>query len=223
MSRVWTAIARATSVLRDGLAVVGLAAALLAVAPDAGVAPGSETNPPPVSSADPDARPVAPPIEIDVVLIDPRRQALAGDLSQRYRVAFEAAEDVVDAVYLAGDQVGIDPLLVLAVIAVESSFNPIAESLAGAKGLMQIVPRYHEDKLRPHGGSDAIMDPAINILVGTRILHQYVRLSGGLEAGLRRYNGSTSDPSSGYAQKVLAERERLRQVVAQVERTQLAY
>jgi soluble lytic murein transglycosylase-like protein len=223
MCRRWTALARASAVVHDVAVVAGLAAVLLAAAHDVGVAPGSETVPPPVSSADPGVLPMAPPVEIAIAPIDPRRQALAGELSQRYRIAFDAAETVVDAAYLAGDEVGTDPLLVLAVIAVESSFNPIAESLAGAKGLMQIVPRYHEDKLRAHGGSGAILDPAVNILVGARILDQYVRRSGDLEAGLRRYNGSSSDPSSRYTRKVLAERERLRQVVAQVERTQVAY
>ena len=81
-------------------------------------------------------------------------------------------------------EVGLDPLLVLAVIAVESRFNPIAESGMGAKGLMQIIPRFHLDKLRAAGGEDAVFDPESNILVGARILQEYVYRTGTLDAGL---------------------------------------
>ena len=99
-------------------------------------------------------------------------------------------------------------------IAVESRFNPIAESGMGAKGLMQIIPRFHLDKLRAAGGEDAVFDPESNILVGARILQEYVYRTGTLEAGLqsvqrrlaRRARRSTRS-------KVMAERERLEQVV----------
>jgi hypothetical protein len=109
--------------------------------------------------------------------------------------------------------VGLDPLLVLAVISVESRFNPIAESVMGAKGLMQIIPKYHLDKLREAGGEDAVLDPESNIQVGTRILQEYVYRTGTLEAGLQFYNGALRDNSAQYAHKVLAERARLEQVL----------
>jgi soluble lytic murein transglycosylase-like protein len=102
---------------------------------------------------------------------------------------------------------------VLAVISIESRFNPIAESGMGAKGLMQIIPRFHRAKLEAHGGEDAVLDPESNILVGTRILQEYVYRTGTLEAGLQRYNGASRDSSAGYAQKVMAERNRLESVM----------
>jgi len=142
-------------------------------------------------------------------------RALANYVSRRYRIAPDVIEQFVGAAYDAGRQVGLDPLLILAVMAVESRFNPVAESLVGAKGLMQVVPRHHLDKLLEHGGEEAVLDPMINIALGARILKEYIRRTGSLEAGLQFYNGALADPSSQYAQKVFAEKERLQQAVRQ--------
>ena len=142
-------------------------------------------------------------------------RALANYVSRKYRIAPDVTEQFVGAAYDAGRQVGLDPLLILAVMAVESRFNPVAESLMGAKGLMQVIPRHHLDKLLEHGGEEAVLDPMINIALGARILKEYVRRTGSLEAGLQFYNGALADASSQYAQKVLAEKERLQQAVRQ--------
>jgi len=144
---------------------------------------------------------------------EPGSPALIQHLSRRFTVAHEAIEEVVGTAHRAAREVGLDPLLVLAVIAVESRFNPIAESVRGAKGLMQIIPRYHLAKLEEHGGEAAALDPQSNILVGARILQEYVYRFGSLEAGLQFYNGAFWDPTAQYAKKVLAERERLEMVV----------
>lgn len=209
-------LGRVMAMLWDGSALIGLLAVLFALAQQPRPAPGSYIEQAPAALAG--GRPAESPFEPGIDSGNPRYQALAAHLSQRYKIAPDAAEHVVRAAHTASERVGIDPLLVLAVIAVESSFNPVAESLSGAKGLMQVVPRYHEDKLEEHGGSSAVLDPTTNILVGTRILDQYIRHSASLEAGLQRYNGARSDASSRYAQKVLAERARLQRVVDQHER-----
>ena len=120
---------------------------------------------------------------------------------------------MVGAAYRAAREVGLDPLLVLAVISVESRFNPIAESVMGAKGLMQIIPKYHQAKLVQQGGEAALLDPEANILMGARILQEYVYRMGTLEAGLQYYNGAFRDGSAQYAQKVMVERDRLLEVV----------
>ena len=145
--------------------------------------------------------------------LDPTQQALVEHLSRRFFIATGATERMVLASYRAALEVGLDPLLVLAVISVESRFNPIAESVMGAKGLMQIIPKYHLDKLRAAGGEDAVFDPESNIQVGARILQEYVYRTGTLEAGLQFYNGALRDNSAAYAQKVMAERARLEQVL----------
>jgi len=134
-------------------------------------------------------------------------------LSRRYMVGLAATEQVVQAAYAAAGEVGLDPLLLLAVAAVESSFNPLAESVVGAKGLMQIIPRWHREKLERLGGDDALFDPEANILLGAHILKEYVHRTGTLEAGLQFYNGAFFDATAQYARKVLAERSRLEQVV----------
>src|SRR5438445_1079038 len=146
-------------------------------------------------------------------------RALINYVSRRYRVAPDVIEQFVGAAHDAGRQVGLDPLLILAVMAVESRFNPVADSLVGAKGLMQVMPRHHLDKLLEHGGEAADLDPMINIPVGARILKEYIRRTGSVEAGLQFYNGSLADPSSQYAQKVIAERERLQEAVRRFDRS----
>lgn len=145
-------------------------------------------------------------------------RALANYVSRRYRIAPDVTEVFVGAAHEAGREVGLDPLLILAVMAVESRFNPVAESVVGAKGLMQVVPRHHLDKLMEHGGEGAVLDPVTNIALGARILKEYIRRTGSLEAGLQFYNGALADPSSQYAQKVFAEKERLQEAVRRFDR-----
>ena len=145
--------------------------------------------------------------------LDPAQQMLADHLARRYYVALSQTELIVRAAYRAAREVGLDPLLVLAVISIESRFNPIAESVVGAKGLMQIIPKFHRAKLDELGGEEAVLDPESNIAVGTRILQEYVYRTGSLEGGLQFYNGAFWDGSAQYAQKVMAERERLEGVM----------
>lgn len=144
---------------------------------------------------------------------DPEQAALSRYLSRRFLIANEATERMVGAAYDAANEVGLDPLLVLAVISVESRFNPIAESVMGAKGLMQIIPKYHRAKLEDLGGEQALWDPRANIRLGALILQEYVDRTGTLEAGLQYYNGAYWDGRAQYAQKVLSERARLMEVV----------
>lgn len=154
---------------------------------------------------------------------DPKYRALAGYLSRRYRIALDPAEQLVGVAHDAGRAAGVDPLLILAVIGVESRFNPIAESAAGAKGLMQVVPRHHRDTLDQHGGDGAVLDPMTNMLVGARILKRYVYRAGSLEAGLQFYNGARPDKSRQYAKKVIAERQRLQSIADRFERAPVAF
>src|ERR1044071_9840254 len=145
------------------------------------------------------------------VVVDPAQRVLVEYLTRRFSIAAGPTAAVVETAYRAAGDSGLDPLLVLAVISVESRFNPIAESVMGAKGLMQIIPKYHRARLREHGGDDAVLDPESNILVGTKILQEYVYRTGTLEAGLQTYNGASRDMTAQYSQRVLAERARIEQ------------
>ena len=153
------------------------------------------------------------PEEIVAEPRDPAEAILVKYLSRRFLIAAEATERMVGAAYSAAREVGLDPLVVLAVISVESRFNPIAESVMGAKGLMQIIPKYHPAKMLAIGGEAAVWDPESNIQAGARILQEYVYRTGTLEAGLQFYNGAFADSRAQYAQRVMAERGRLLEVV----------
>lgn len=151
---------------------------------------------------------------------DARHVALAEYLAKRYKVAQDLTLDFVRIAHAEGSQVGLDPLLVMAVIAVESRYNPIAESVVGAKGLMQIIPKFHGDKLAKFGGEKAVFDPESNIRVGTRILKEYLARTGNVGIALQMYAGALGDENDTYTNKVLGEKQRLQQVVAAVaERT----
>jgi soluble lytic murein transglycosylase-like protein len=138
--------------------------------------------------------------------------ALATLVAKRYRISTEATRGLVAAAYREGRRVGLDPLLIIAVIAVESRFNPIAESDAGAQGLMQVIPAYHKDQLEA-AGVDSVLDPHDNIRLGAQILKEYIRRAGTEVAGLQLYNGAAGDASNAYAAKVFAERQRLQQAI----------
>jgi len=146
-------------------------------------------------------------------LHDREIDAVSAAVAKRYRVARDATRGLVALAYQAGARSGVDPLLIIAVIAVESRFNPIAQSDGGAMGLMQVIPHYHADKLGTAGGS--VLDPETNIQLGARVLKEYLRRGGTEVAGLQLYNGSSGDPDNAYAQRVLAEKQRLRQALRQ--------
>ena len=179
---------------------VSFAAAGVAFAPRVALAPIQQA--PLFSCLPAGAEPEAAPL-------DAAQQALVGYLTRRFQIAAEPTARIVETAYRTALHAGLDPLLVLAVISVESRFNPIAESGMGARGLMQIIPKYHLDKLAAHGGEDAVLDPESNIAVGTQILREYVRRTGSLEAGLQYYNGAAWDEEARYTARMLSERRRL--------------
>ena len=145
---------------------------------------------------------------------DREQRVVAGFISRRYRVAEAASAEFVSTAYRTGHELSLDPLLILAVMAVESRYNPVAESSMGAKGLMQVIPRYHPEKLLEHGGEHSLLDPETNIEVGSQILREYLRRYGDTEAALQKYAGALDEPGSQYAAKVLAEKARLQHILS---------
>ena len=146
------------------------------------------------------------------------QRAVTEFISKRYRVAQDAISGFVATAYRAGGEWKVDPLLILAVMAVESRYNPVAESTMGAKGLMQVIPKFHGEKLLEHGGESALLDPHVNIQVGAQILREYLRRFGETETALQMYAGAFDEPGSSYALKVLAERARLEQLRVRLRR-----
>ena len=149
----------------------------------------------------------------DRVLVSTHEQDLvASYLARRYRVAQEPVSELVKAAFDTGREVGLDPLLLLSVMAIESGFNPYAESGVGAQGLMQVMSKVHSDKFEYFGGQSAALEPLANIKVGALVLKDCIARGGSLPGGLRLYVGSSTPDDGGYGAKVMAERGRLRDV-----------
>lgn len=142
-----------------------------------------------------------------------QQAAVALWISRRYKVAPEPISRLVKEAWMVGNRVGLDPTLILAIMAVESSFNPFAQSAVGAQGLMQVMTRVHDDKYEQFGGNFAAFDPVTNLRVGAQVLKECIARAGSLEAGLRFYVGASNLPDDGgYASKVLAEQGHLQRV-----------
>jgi soluble lytic murein transglycosylase-like protein len=144
-----------------------------------------------------------------------RQQALVANyLARRYRVAPEPVSRLVKEAWEVGQRARVDPTLILSIMAIESGFNPFAQSAVGAQGLMQVMTRVHDDKYEAFGGNLAAFDPITNLRVGVQVLKECIQRAGSLEEGLRRYVGATNLPDdTGYAARVLAEQDLLKAVV----------
>lgn len=141
--------------------------------------------------------------------LTPRMRGALDYAAKRYRVSQEALEPVFLVVQKTAKELALDPLLIVAVIAVESRFNPLSQSESGAQGLMQLIPRYHREKLPAGAGKLPFFDPAINVRLGSMVLKDFIRRGGGVVAGLQLFAGETSDTGQAYSARVLAEKDRL--------------
>lgn len=221
-NRAQYASAQVMNALRDVLALVGVFATVFLIGralylpamaltrADAPRAVFGAIQPAPLADGD------------EFVADKPEWKGVSGYLARRYKIANEASRDLIVAANDAGQKSGVDPLLVLAVVAVESRFNPYAESEFGAKGLMQVIPKYHLDKFEGIGPGQSFLHPATNLRVGAAILKEYIRRSGSIQTGLQWYAGAQDDASNQYSMKVLAERARLEQALKQGQRDVLA-
>ncbi len=144
-----------------------------------------------------------------------QQAALAKWISRRYNVALEPVGRLVQEAWTIGQSVGLDPTLILAIAAIESRFNPFAQSAVGAQGLMQVMTRVHTDKYEPFGGAHAAFDPISNLKVGVQVLRECIARAGGLEAGLRWYVGAANlADDGGYLSKVLSEQGHMKRVAS---------
>ncbi len=154
-----------------------------------------------------------PPLS-DLKELSRPQAAVANWLARRYKVAPEPVGALVREAWQVGNKAGLDPTLILAIMAVESSFNPFAQSAVGAQGLMQVMTKVHNAKYVAFGGNHAAFDPVTNLRVGVQVLKECIAHAGSLEAGLRFYVGSGNQvEDGGYASKVLSEQNSLRLVV----------
>lgn len=152
---------------------------------------------------------------VDTQTLTQPQAAVAHWLARRYKVAPEAVGRIVQEAWQLGAKARIDPTLILAVVAVESSFNPFAQSPVGAQGLMQVMTRVHDDKYQAYGGDRAALDPLTNLRVGVQVLRDCIQRAGSITEGLRHYVGAANlEHDGGYALKVVFEQEQLKAVAA---------
>ena len=146
----------------------------------------------------------------------PKQQAaVAYWLSRKYNIAPEPLSALVAEAYETGQRTKLDPTLILAIMAIESGFNPFAQSPVGAQGLMQVMTKIHSDKYEGFGGKLAAFDPVSNLRVGVKVLQECISRAGSLEGGLKYYVGAANlEDDGGYAGKVMAEHSRLQAVAA---------
>jgi len=135
-------------------------------------------------------------------------------ISRRYKVATEPVSALVQEAWSIGSKSGLDPALILAIVAVESRFNPFAQSPVGAQGLMQVMTHVHDGKYESFGGRRAAFDPITNLRVGVQVLKECIARAGSVQEGLRFYVGAALlDHDNGYASRVMAEQQHMHQVM----------
>lgn len=158
----------------------------------------------PVSKIDPQA------LDSKLMVSIQNQRAVADFFEKKYKLDRAKIEEYVSNTVLIAKEVNIDPVLLLAVISVESNFNPLIKSHAGAEGLMQVMTAIHKDKYALYGGATDAVKPEVNIRVGAYILKYLIATSGSLRNGLKYYVGAANaENDGGYADKVMAERNRL--------------
>lgn len=123
------------------------------------------------------------------------------DMSGRLGNRVEDPEEsltILRQVHYEARRARLEPELVLALINVESNFDRFAISIAGARGLMQIMPFWLEELGRP---DDNLFDISTNLRFGCTILNIYLkRENGDMRRALARYNGSVG--KNWYPQRV---------------------
>jgi hypothetical protein len=137
-------------------------------------------------------------------------------LSRKYKVAPEPLSVLVAEAFDLGERAQISPTLILSIMAIESNFNPYAQSTLGGQGLMHIQPDLQSQKLDSLGGALASFDPLSNLRVGVSVLHDLVVAHGSVQAGLAAYAQTPPKRDSNYLDRVLQEEQRLTRVAQSV-------
>lgn len=146
----------------------------------------------------------------DFALTRAQLDALENYIARKYRVGRDVIHSLMETVLVVSKDLDVHPLLTLAVMSVESRFNPYAESGAGAQGLMQVMSRVHKDKFEKLGQTqDAAFHPQHNIRVGVQILSDCIKRRGSVANGLKCYVGATGPNDGGYGSRVLSEQRRM--------------
>lgn len=136
-----------------------------------------------------------------------KKEAQSEYLSSKFKANKELVDSLVELAWDYSEiNPDIPPELILSVMQKESSLRPKITNSYGAVGLMQVVPRWHPEKIK---GSESLLDPKVNVRVGTQILQEYLtQAKGDLPKALKKYSGNARN----YAKDVIAESEKLVQL-----------
>lgn len=118
----------------------------------------------------------------------PTKAAVIQMISKETRYNKVAKNDIVrivNAVFAEAKKHNIDPFLIISLINTESKFRTLAKNKSGARGLTQVIPRWHREKIK---GRD-IMHIETNIEVGTKVLVDCLDRNKGMNQALRCYSG----------------------------------
>ena len=124
-----------------------------------------------------------------------KKQAQTRYLANKLKKQESTLRQYVDLAWAeAAKRKSLNPELIIAIIHKESEFRPKVQSRYGAQGLMQVVPRWHREKLQP---SESLFDPEVNIRVGADVLEEYLAQAGGnMDNALRKYSGNARNYAS---------------------------
>lgn len=140
--------------------------------------------------------------------IEPEKEAVTRWVMDNAQVDLPAskAAAIVRHAYLYAFHNELDPLLVLSVMRTESGFKERAASSGGARGLMQVIPYWHRDKLK--GRSP--FNPQVSIEVGSRVLGDCAKKHSSTLRVLSCYSGGGGKR---YYRKVMAQRSSLQRTI----------
>jgi hypothetical protein len=155
---------------------------------------------------------------VELKSLSAKQAAVANFLARKYNLAPAFTGALVLETNELSIKSKIPANLILAVISIESKFNPYVENQSGAQGLMQVMTQVHKKRYAEFGGNLAAFDPVSNLRVGVRILADCIKFKGGsIDEGLRYYLGSTpGEDDGGYVDKVHAEQAQLDHIAASI-------
>jgi soluble lytic murein transglycosylase-like protein len=132
--------------------------------------------------------------EVAPVAVEPAVAAVIRHIESRGETGMTGDEiaEVAAMIVAESDRHRMDPALILAVIHVESRFDPFAFSSAGAMGLMQILPSTGAELAAREGvawrGPQSLFDPALNVRLGIAYLKELADRYGNTSVALAAYN-----------------------------------
>ena len=146
--------------------------------------------------------------------LTPEQLSITHWLSRKYRISPEPLAALVTEAWSVSEHSQVPPTLILAVIAVESNFNPFAQRSDSHRGLMQIDSQTQQDSLSRFGGPLSVFDPLTNLRVGSRLLQGFIQETGSIEDGIKAYAQTSPQASdSSYTERVLTEHKLLERLI----------